>query len=240
MGWFLQEILCTQAPPKYLGWTTCNPKTTNCCINGTHNSRSLVLIEKIRTKKNTHRRSDSSTLRGQSNSTLENGERLLIIIRRLTPFTDQQATNRHCSLQEPFSCEVKDGKLDVSCIRQKPRETVKVTFDRISWFSTQLLTLRILLHASERHAPSNMLNRSYSRKIQTISWKKRRTRLRDIYGEDKDANSSYRSQTRAATKENVLQLANTLNHKSKNNHNPRCTSCAKPSQRCTKTLVTMG
>src|SRR5512133_3357546 len=79
---------------------------------------------------------------GRANSTLENGERLLIIKSDGSLLVHRPTGYEPVNWQPSgavFHVEVKDDKLDVHGVRQKPHESVKVTFSSVLMVSAMNL-----------------------------------------------------------------------------------------------------
>jgi len=153
---------------------------------------------------------------GRANSTLENGERLLIIKSDGSLLVHRPTGYEPVNWQPSgavFHVEIKDQKLDVHGIRQKPRENVKVTFDKILMVSALNLSDsgEFLLHASEddMHRAILLKPELFEEGFKPISWEKHvEPGFVDVYGQDKEGKLVIiEVKRKAATKENVLQLA---------------------------------
>lgn len=153
---------------------------------------------------------------GRANSKLENGERLLIIKSDGSLLVHRPTGYEPVNWQPSgavFHVEVKDEKLEVHGIRQKPRESVKITFNSVLMVSalTLLDSGEFLLHASEddMHRAILLKPELFETGFKPISWEKKvEPGFVDIYGEDKDGKLVIiEVKRRTATKENVLQLA---------------------------------
>jgi RecB family endonuclease NucS len=153
---------------------------------------------------------------GRANSTLENGERLLIIKSDGSLLVHRPTGYEPVNWQPSgsvFHVEVKDGKLDVHGVRQKPRETVKVTFTDVLMVSLMNLadSGEFLLHASEddMHRAILLKPELLEEGFKPISWEKKvEPGFVDIYGEDKEGKLVIvEVKRRTATKEAALQLA---------------------------------
>ena len=109
--------------------------------------------------------------------------------------------------------EVKDDMLEVHGVRQKPHESVKVTFSSVLMISALNLadSGEFILHASEddMHRAILLKPELFEVGFKPISWEKHvEPGFVDIYGEDKDGKMVIiEVKRRTATKENVLQLA---------------------------------
>jgi hypothetical protein len=188
---------------------------------------------------------------GRANSKLENGERLLIIKSDGSLLVHRPTGYEPVNWQPSgavFHVEVKDDKLEVHGIRQKPRESVKVTFNSVLMVSALNLldSGEFLLHASEDDMHRAILLKPdlFEAGFKPISWEKKvEPGFVDIYGEDKDGKLVIiEVKRRMATKENVMQLAKYIEPiKTKVNREVRAVlvapSLAKDVQRL---LVSMG
>lgn len=153
---------------------------------------------------------------GRANSTLENGERLLIIKSDGSLLVHRPTGYEPVNWQPSgavFHVEVKGDKLEVHGIRQKPRETVKVTFAGVLMVSAMNLqdAGEFLLHASEddMHRAILLKPELFEAGFKPISWEKKvEPGFVDIYGEDKDGKLVIiEVKRKTASKENALQLA---------------------------------
>jgi RecB family endonuclease NucS len=153
---------------------------------------------------------------GRANSTLENGERLLIIKSDGSLLVHRPVGYEPVNWQPSggvFHVEVKDDKLEIQGIRHKPRESVKVTFEGVLMVSTLSLADagEFLLHASEddMHRAILLKPQLLEDGFKPISWEKHvEPGFVDIYGEDKQGRLVIvEVKRRAASKEAVLQLA---------------------------------
>jgi len=153
---------------------------------------------------------------GRAKSTLEPGERLLImkddgslLVHRPTgyePVNWQPAGSI-------FHVQANLGKLEIRGVRQSPRESVKVTFDRIYLVSVLRLldSGDFLLHATEddMHRAILLKPELIEEGFKPISWEKKvEPGFVDIYGEDKNGKLVIvEVKRKTATKEAALQLA---------------------------------
>lgn len=153
---------------------------------------------------------------GRANSTLENGERLLIIKSDGSLLVHRPTGYEPVNWQPSgsvFHVEVKDDMLEVHGVRQKPRESVKVTFSSVLMVSSLSLSDsgEFILHASEddMHRAILVKPELFEEGFKPISWEKHvEPGFVDIYGEDKDGKMVIiEVKRRTATKENALQLA---------------------------------
>src|SRR4030042_5995482 len=153
---------------------------------------------------------------GRAKSPLEPGERLLIIkedgsllVHRpvgYEPFNWQPAGS-------VFHVQSKDNALEVHGVRQKPRESVRVTFDAVYMVSALSLADSgdFLLHATEdeMHRAILLKPELFEEGFKPISWEKKvDPGFVDIYGEDKNGKLVIvEVKRKTATKEAALQLA---------------------------------
>lgn len=153
---------------------------------------------------------------GRANSTLENGERLLIIKSDGSLLVHRPTGYEPVNWQPSgsvFHVEVKDDNLEVHGVRRKPHESVKVTFAAI--FMVSALNLldsgEFILHASEddMHRAILLKPELFEAGFKPISWEKHvEPGFVDIYGEDKDGKLVIiEVKRRTASKENVMQLS---------------------------------
>ena len=112
-----------------------------------------------------------------------------------------------------FHVEVKDSRLEVQGIRQKPRESLKVTFKTIIGVTSLNLqdSGEFTLHASEDDMHRAILVKPslFEEGFKPISWEKHvEPGFVDIYGEDKNGNLVVvEVKRKTASKEAALQLA---------------------------------
>jgi RecB family endonuclease NucS len=153
---------------------------------------------------------------GRANSTLENGERLLIIKSDGSLLVHRPTGYEPVNWQPSgsvFHVEVKDDTLEVHGVRQKPHESVKVTFSSVLMVSSLSLSDsgEFILHASEddMHRAILLKPELFEVGFKPISWEKHvEPGFVDIYGEDKNGKMVIiEVKRRTATKENALQLA---------------------------------
>ena len=153
---------------------------------------------------------------GRASSTLEPGERLLIVKQDGALLVHRPVGYEPVNWQPSgsvFHAEVKDGMLEIHGVRQKPRENVKVRFDKV--FTVSALSLEdageFLLYASEDDMHRAILLRPelFEEGFKPISWEKKvEPGFVDIYGEDKDGKLVIiEVKRRTAGKEAALQLA---------------------------------
>ena len=153
---------------------------------------------------------------GRANSTLENGERLLIIKSDGSLLVHRPVGYEPVNWQPAgsvFHVQFKDSELEVHSVRQKPRESVKVTFTEV--FMVSALGLvdsgEFLLHATEddMHRAILLQPSLFEDGFKPISWEKHvEPGFVDIYGEDKDGKLVIiEVKRRTASKEAALQLA---------------------------------
>ena len=153
---------------------------------------------------------------GRANSTLELGERLLIIKSDGSLLVHRPVGYEPINWQPAgsiFHIEIKDTELEVHGIRQKPRESVRVTFSQI--FMASSLNLQdsgdFLLHASEddMHRAILLKPELLEEGFKPISWEKKvEPGFVDIFGEDKNGKLVIvEVKRKTASKEAALQLA---------------------------------
>ncbi len=188
---------------------------------------------------------------GRANSTLEPGERILIIKSDGSLLVHRPVGYEPVNWQPAgcvFHVEVKGEELQVHGIRKKPRETVRVSFDKIFIVSSLALNDSgdFLLHASEddMHRAILLKPELFEEGFKPISWEKKvEPGFVDIYGEDKSGRLVIvEVKRKAASKEAALQLAKYIEPiKAKVNRQVRgvlvAPSLAKDVQRL---LVTLG
>ncbi len=188
---------------------------------------------------------------GRARSTLEPGERLLIIKEDGSLLVHRPVGYEPVNWQPAgsvFHVQLKDGELEIHGVRQKPRENVRVTFDSVVMLSVLSLSDSgdFLLHATEDDMLRAILLKPdlFEEGFKPISWEKHvEPGFVDIYGEDKTGKLVIiEVKRRTASKEAALQLAKYIEPiKAKVNREVRAVlvapSLAKDVQRV---LVTMG
>ena len=153
---------------------------------------------------------------GRANSTLEPGERLLIIKADGSLLVHRPVGYEPVNWQPAgsvFHTQIKDDMLEVHAIRQKPRENVKVTFDRV--FMVSALSLNdsgeFLLHASEldMHKAILLKPQLFEEGFKPIDYEKKvEPGFVDVYGVDKTGKLVViEVKRKTAGKEAALQLA---------------------------------
>ncbi len=188
---------------------------------------------------------------GRAASTLEPGERILLVKSDGALLVHRPVGYEPVNWQPPgsvFHVETKNDTLEIHGIRQKPRESVKITFDKV--FMASSLNLadsgEFVLYASEEDMHRAVLLRPdlLEEGFKPISWEKKvEPGFVDIYGEDKNGKLVIvEVKRKAATKEAALQLAKYVEPiKAKVNRGVRAVlaapSLGKDVQRM---LVTMG
>jgi RecB family endonuclease NucS len=188
---------------------------------------------------------------GRANSTLDYGERLLIIKSDGSLLVHRPTGYEPVNWQPSgsvFHVEAKGDKLEVHGVRQKPRETVKVDFTEILMASALNLadSGEFLLHASEddMHRAILLKPQLLEEGFKPISWEKHvEPGFVDIYGEDKDGKLVIvEVKRRTASKENVLQLAKYIEPIKAKTHRPVRAILAAPSlgKDVQRLLVSMG
>ena len=153
---------------------------------------------------------------GRARSTLELGERLLIIKSDGSLLVHRPVGYEPVNWQPAgsiFHVEIKEEGIEIHGIRQKPRESVKVTFANIYMATSLALTDAgdFLLHASEddMHRAILLKPELLEEGFKPISWEKKvEPGFVDIYGEDKDGKLVIvEVKRKTASKEAALQLA---------------------------------
>jgi RecB family endonuclease NucS len=153
---------------------------------------------------------------GRARSTLEPGERLLIIKSDGSLLVHRPVGYEPVNWQPAgsiFHVQVKDDELEVHGIRQKPRESVRVTFANVYMVSSLNLSDSgdFLLHASEddMHRAILLKPELLEEGFKPISWEKKvEPGFVDIYGEDKNGKLVIvEVKRKTASKEAALQLA---------------------------------
>ena len=188
---------------------------------------------------------------GRASSTLELGERILIIKSDGSLLVHRPVGYEPVNWQPAgsiFHVQVKDNELEVHGVRQNPRESVRVTFTKV--FMVSALSLNdsgdFLLHASEddMHRAILLKPELLEEGFKPISWEKKvEPGFVDIYGEDRNGKLVIvEVKRKTASKEAALQLSKYVEPiKAKVNREVRAVlvapSLAKDVQRM---LVTLG
>jgi len=153
---------------------------------------------------------------GRANSTLESGERLLIVKSDGSLLVHRPIGYEPVNWQPSgavFHVEVKENTLEVQSIRQRPYESVRVTFSEVRMVSSLGLSDagEFILHASEDDMHRAILLKPdlFEPGFKPISWEKHvEPGFVDIYGEDREGKLVIiEVKRKTATKENTLQLA---------------------------------
>ena len=153
---------------------------------------------------------------GRARSTLEPGERLLIIKEDGALLVHRPVGYEPVNWQPAgsvFHVETKNDTLEIHGIRQKPRESVKITFDKIFMVSSLDLADvgEFVLYASEDDMHRAILLKPdlLEEGFKPISWEKKvEPGFVDIYGEDKNGKLVIiEVKRKTAGKEAALQLA---------------------------------
>lgn len=153
---------------------------------------------------------------GRANSTLELGERLLIIKSDGALLVHRPVGYEPVNWQPQgsiFHVTVTDDALEVHAVRQKPRENVKISFSSILMVSALSLddSGEFLLYASEEDMHRAILIKPslFEEGFQPISYEKKvEPGFVDVYGMDKDGKLVViEVKRKTASKEAVLQLA---------------------------------
>ncbi len=188
---------------------------------------------------------------GRASSTLELGERILIIKSDGSLLVHRPVGYEPVNWQPAggvFHVQVKDNGIEVHGVRQKPHESVRVTFESVYMVSSLNLSDSgdFLLHASEddMHRAILLKPELLEEGFKPISWEKKvEPGFVDIYGEDKNGKLVIvEVKRKTASKEAALQLAKYIEPiKAKVNREVRAVlvapSLAKDVQRM---LVTLG
>ena len=153
---------------------------------------------------------------GRANSTLELGERLLIIKSDGALLVHRPVGYEPVNWQpqgSAFHVTLDDDNLEVHAVRQKPRENVKINFSSILMVSALSLddSGEFLLHASEVDMHKAILTKPslFEEGFKPISYEKKvEPGFVDVYGVDKDGKLVViEVKRKTASKEAVLQLA---------------------------------
>jgi hypothetical protein len=188
---------------------------------------------------------------GRARSTLEPGERLLIIKEDGSLLVHRPVGYEPVNWQPSgsvFHVQITDNELEVHGVRQKPRESVRVAFDRIFMVSSLNLSDSgdFLLHASEddMHRAILLKPELLEEGFKPISWEKKvEPGFVDIFGEDKDGKLVIvEVKRKTASKEAALQLAKYIEPiKAKVNREVRAILVAPSlSKDVQRVLVTLG
>jgi RecB family endonuclease NucS len=153
---------------------------------------------------------------GRAASTLEPGDRILVVKSDGALLVHRPIGYEPVNWQPAgsvFHAETKNDTLEIHGIRQKPRESVKITFGAIFMVSSLNLadSGEFVLHASEDDMHRAVLLKPdlLEQGFKPISWEKKvEPGFVDIYGEDKDGRLVIvEVKRKTATKEAALQLA---------------------------------
>jgi RecB family endonuclease NucS len=153
---------------------------------------------------------------GRASSTLELGERILIIKSDGSLLVHRPVGYEPVNWQPAgsiFHVQVKDDALEVHGVRQNPRERVLVTFKKVYMASALSLDDAgdFLMHASEddMHRAILLKPELLEEGFKPISWEKKvEPGFVDIYGEDKNGKLVIvEVKRKTASKEAALQLA---------------------------------
>ena len=153
---------------------------------------------------------------GRASSTLEFGERILIIKSDGSLLVHRPVGYEPVNWQPAgsvFHVQIKEDELEVHGIRQKPRENVKVSFNNVLMASSLNLedSGDFLLYASEddMHRAILLKPELLEEGFKPISWEKKvEPGFVDIYGEDKNGKLVIvEVKRKTASKEAALQLA---------------------------------
>jgi endonuclease len=188
---------------------------------------------------------------GRASSTLEMGERILIVKSDGSLLVHRPIGYEPVNWQPAgsiFHVQIKNDELEVYGVRQKPHESVRITFENVYMASSLNLldSGDFLLHASEddMHRAILLKPELLEDGFKPISWEKKvKPGFVDIYGEDKNGKLVIvEVKRKTASKEAALQLAKYIEPiKAKVNREVRAVlvapSLAKDVQRL---LVTLG
>lgn len=153
---------------------------------------------------------------GRARSTLEPGERVLIIKEDGSLLVHRPTGYEPVNWQPAgsiFHVQTKPDELEVHGVRQKPRENVRITFTAVYMVSTLSLadSGEFLLHATEDDMHRAILLKPdlLEEGFKPISWEKKvKPGFVDIYGEDKNGKLVIvEVKRKIASKEAALQLA---------------------------------
>jgi RecB family endonuclease NucS len=159
---------------------------------------------------------------GRASSTLEAGERMLVVKSDGALLVHRPVGYEPVNWQPAgsvFHVEVNGDQLEIHGIRQKPRESVKVTFDSVFMVSSLNLadSGEFMLYASEDDMHRAILLKPdlLEEGFKPISWEKHvEPGFVDIYGEDKNGKLIIvEVKRKTATKEAALQLAKRIKTK---------------------------
>ncbi|MCW4025535.1 MAG: endonuclease NucS [Candidatus Bathyarchaeota archaeon] len=153
---------------------------------------------------------------GRANSTLEPGERFLIVKSDGSLLVHRPVGYEPVNWQPSTSAltvKATEDKLEIHAVRQKPRETLKATFSSVLMVSAMNLNDSgdFLLHASEddMHRAILLKPELLEEGFKPISWEKKvEPGFVDVYGEDKNGKLVVvEVKRRTASKDAVLQLS---------------------------------
>jgi RecB family endonuclease NucS len=153
---------------------------------------------------------------GRAKSTLESGERLLIIKADGSLLVHRPVGYEPVNWQPSgsvFHVQAKADSIEVHAVRQQPRESVRVTFSEVFMVSAMSLedSGEFLLYASEEDMHRAILLKPslLEEGFKPISYEKKvEPGFVDVYGEDKDGKLVVvEVKRKAAGKEAVFQLA---------------------------------
>ena len=132
--------------------------------------------------------------RGRASSTLEPGERIVVIKKDGSVLVHRPTGYEAVNWQPPgciFQTHIKDGILQIRAIRRKPAESIHIYFDKIHLLSIMKLEDKgeFSLHASERDMQKAILLRPsiIEAGFKPISFEKKvEPGFVDVYGIDRD------------------------------------------------------
>jgi RecB family endonuclease NucS len=153
---------------------------------------------------------------GRASSTLEEGERILIIKSDGSLLVHRPVGYEPINWQPAgsiFHVKAGESNLEVHAVRQKPRENVKITFSNVLMVSALSLedSGEFLLYATEEdmHRAILLKPELFEEGFKPISWEKKvEPGFVDVYGEDSQGRLVVvEVKRKTAGKEAVLQLA---------------------------------
>ncbi len=153
---------------------------------------------------------------GRASSTLEPGERILIIKADGSLLVHRPVGYEPVNWQPSgsiFHVQADEGSLEVRAVRQKPRENVKITFTDVLMVSALTLDdsgdFSLFASEDDMHRAILLKPELIENGFKPISWEKKvEPGFVDIYGEDKNGKLVIiEVKRRTASKEAALQLA---------------------------------
>lgn len=153
---------------------------------------------------------------GRAKSRLEAGERILIVKQDGSLLVHRSTGYEPVNWQPPgcvFNGKVKDGLLEITAVRKKPHESVRIFFDKIQVLSAFNLvdSGEFSLYASEEDMQKAILLKPslVEEGFRPVSYEKKvEPGFVDVYGMDKNGNLVViEIKRKTASKQAVLQLA---------------------------------